>query len=196
MRFIGHSRGAVMVPGFGRTHTVAGYAHRMPGCTAAICLGQLEIIREQVAHRDHMARLLTELISDIPGIIPLPLPDYMNVYSCWMFGLSIDPAQFRCSTAELAQQMDQAGIPGAGTGEYYLMPAALTFLQEKARDGIYPYSMPPASREYSYSAASCPTARDFLKSFIRWATFCEKYQPEHCEIAADIIRSVAERNRI
>jgi len=195
MRFIGHSRGAVMKPGFGRTHTVAGYAHRMPSCTAAICLGQLEIIRDQVAQRDRMARLLTNLISDIPGIIPLPLPEYMNVYSCWMFGLSIDPAQFRCTTAEFAQQMDGAGISSAGMGEYYLMPAALTFLQQKARDKTYPYSMPPASRQYSYSAESCPTARDFLKNFIRWTSFCEKYEPQHCEIAAAIIRKVAQSNR-
>ncbi|HVF10252.1 MAG TPA: DegT/DnrJ/EryC1/StrS family aminotransferase, partial [Abditibacteriaceae bacterium] len=181
-------------PGFGRTHTVAGYAHRMPNCTAAICLGQLEIIRDQVAQRDRMARLLTELVSDIPGITPLPLPDYMNVYSCWMFGFSIHPQQFRCRTAEFAQQIEQAGIPGAGMGEYYLMPAALTFLQQNARDKTYPFSMPPASREYSYSADSCPNARDFLRNFIRWSTFCEKYQPEHCEMAAAIIGEVAERN--
>ena len=194
MRFIGHSRGAVQQPGFGRIHTAAGYAHRMPQSTAAICLGQLEIIREQVAHRDRMARLLTKLIADIPDIVPLPLPDDMNVYSCWMFGFSIDPKQFRCTTAEFAGQLEQAGIPGAGMGEYYLMPAALTFLQQQARDKIYPYSMPPASREYSYSADNCPNAKDFLKTFIRWATFCEKYQPEHCELAAAIIHQVAERN--
>jgi dTDP-4-amino-4,6-dideoxygalactose transaminase len=62
-RFIGHSRGAGSLPGFGRTHVEAGYAYRMPSCTAAISLGQLEIIGEQVAHRDKMARLLTDLIA-------------------------------------------------------------------------------------------------------------------------------------
>jgi hypothetical protein len=30
---------------------------------------------------------------------------------------------------------------------------------------------------------------------IRWSTFCEKYQPEHCELAAEIIRQVADQNR-
>ena len=87
------------------------------------------------------------------------------------------------------------GIPGAGTGEYYLMPAALPFLQERAERGIYPYSLPPASRQHQYSADSTPTARDFLRTFIRWSTFCEKYRPEHCELAATIIRRVADRNR-
>ncbi len=193
VRFLGQSRGAVNVPGFGRHHTAPGYAYRMPQCTAAICLGQLEIIREQVAHRDRMARLLTRLLSDISGVTPLPIPEWVNVYSCWMFGLSLEPGAFRCTPAEFAQHLCDAGIPGAGLGEYYLLPAACTFLDEHARRGVTPYSLPPASREYRYSADSCPTARDFLKTFIRWSTFCEKYQPEHCELAAEIVREVAGR---
>lgn len=194
LRFIGQSRGAVMEPHFGRKHTVAGYAYRMTLSTAAICLAQLEIIREQVAHRDKMVRLLTRLIAEIPGVTPLPIPDDLNVYSCWMFGMSIDPAAFRCDTEEFARQLVEAGIPGAGLGKYYLMPAACVFLGENARKKVYPYSIPPASREYGYSADSCPNAKNFLEYFIRWTTFCEKYQPEHCELAADIVRAVAERN--
>ncbi|HDI00304.1 MAG: hypothetical protein DRP94_00740 [Candidatus Latescibacterota bacterium] len=49
-----------MVSHFGRKHS---YAYRMPQCTAAICLAQLEVVREQVARRDRVARLLNELIS-------------------------------------------------------------------------------------------------------------------------------------
>ena len=195
VRFLGQSRGAEMEPHFGRKHIQPGYAYRMTQSTAAICLAQLEVIREQVAHRDRMARLLTELVGEIPGVTPLPIPGYLNVYSCWMFGFSIDPGQFACSGEEFAKQLSDAGIPGAGQGKYYLMPAACTFLDDHARRKVYPYSIPPASREYRYSADTCPTARDFLQNFIRWSTFCEKYRPEHCRLAADIIRSVAERNR-
>ena len=195
MRFIGQSRGAEMEPGFGRRHVALGYAYRMTQCTAAISLAQLEIVRDQVAHRDRMVRLLTERISEIPGITPLPIPDTMNVYSCWMFGMSIAPEAFKCSAEEFAGQLVEAGIPGAGTGKYYLMPAAVTFLQDRARDKVYPFSIPPASREYRYSADTCPNARDFLEHWIRWSTFCEKYQPEHCELATEIVHKVAEKNR-
>ena len=195
MRFIGHSRGAANEAGFGRKHVVAGYAHRMPSCTAAICLAQLEVIRDNVAHTDRMARLMTDLISEIPGITPLPIPEHTAVYSCWMFGISIDPDAFACTVEELAAQLVDAGIPGAGLGKYYLMPAACTFLDENARNKVYPYSMPPASREYRYSADTCPNASAFLENWIRWSTFCEKYQPEHCELAARIVREVAERSR-
>ena len=195
MRFVGQSRGARMESGFGRKHVELGYAYRMTLCTAAITLAQLEIIRDQVAHRDRMVRLMTEFISEIPGVTPLAIPDYMNVYSCWMFGMSIDPEAFGCSAEEFAGQLVEAGIPGAGTGKYYLMPAAVTFLQDNARDKVYPFSIPPASREYNYTADTCPNARDFLEHWIRWSTFCEKYQQEHCERATEIVRNVAERNR-
>ena len=195
-RLIGQSRGGVEVPGFGRTHTVRGYAHRMTLCTAAISLAQLEIVRPNVAQRDKMARLLTRMVAEIPGVTPLPIPDYVNVYSCWMFGMSIDPDAFRCTGDEFARELREEGIPGAGLGRYYLMPEAVTFLQGNARKKVFPFSRPPASRDYSYGPDTCPTAHGFLQNFIRWSTFCEKYEPEHCEIAAEIIHRVADRNRV
>ncbi len=195
IRFIAHSRGARQREGFGRLHTEPGHAYRMPHCTAAICLAQLEIIQDQVAHRDHMARLLSELIGEVPGITPLPIPDYLTVYSPWMIGLSIDPAQFTCSADEFGAQLAEAGIPGASTARYYLMPEACTFLNRWAEEKAYPYSIPPASREYRYDETTCPTAHEFLDTWIRWATFCEKYTEEHCALAARIVREVADRNR-
>ena len=195
MRFLGQSRGAEMEPHFGRKHTALGYAYRMTQSTAAICLAQLEVIHENVAQRDRMARLLTEKLAEIPGITPLPIPEYMDVYSCWMFSMSIDPKAFRCDAEAFAQQLVDGGIPGAGQGKYYLMPAACTFLEENARNRVYPYSIPPASREYTYSADTCPNARDFLENWIRWSTFCEKYETEHCKLAAQIVREVADKNR-
>ena len=195
IRFIAHSRGAVNDPPFGRRHIEPGYAYRMPQCTAAICLAQLEIIADQVAHIDRMVRLLSRLVDEIPGVSALPIPDWLDVYSAWMFGISLQPGAFACSTVEFAEQLVAEGIPGAGTSEYYLMPEACTFLGRWAAEKRYPYCMPPASREYSYGADACPTARDFLRSFIRWASFGEKYTAEDCELAASIVRRVADANR-
>jgi len=195
MRFYGQSRAGVMEPHFGRKHVAPGFAFRMPQCTAAITLAQLEIVHENVAQRDRMIRLLTRLLAEIPGITPLAIPDYLDVYSCWMVGLQIDPDAFRCDTETFALEMADGGIPGAGIANYYLMPEGLPFLNENARAKRYPYSLPPASREYVYDESTCPTAHRFLETFIRWSTFCEKYEPEHCELAAEIVRAVAERNR-
>jgi hypothetical protein len=142
-----------------------------------------------------MARLLSGLIGKIPGIIPLPIPDYVTVYSAWMFGFSIDPKAFGCDARTFAAQLVEEGIPDAGLGQYYLMPEAMVYLQEKAAKKIYPYSRPPAARDYHYGPETCPTAHAFLENFIRWCTFCEKYEESHCAMAAETIRRVAERNR-
>lgn len=195
-RYMAHSRGAEMRPGFGRVHAAAGMALRMPQCTAALTLAQLEIIHEQVAQRDRMARLLYRLLGEIPGITPLPIPDYVDVYSAWMVGFSVEPGVVRCTSDDFAAQCATAGIPGISTARYYLMPAACTFLQEKADRGIYPYSMPPASRRHRYGGDACPEAQRFLETFVRWATFCEKYEPEHCQLAAEIVRETMDANHV
>ncbi len=195
IRFIGQSRGARMESHFGRKHIAPGYAYRMPQCTAAICLAQLENIKENVKKIDSMSRLLSGLIEGIPGVYPLPLPDYLDVYSCWMFGMTIDSGDFSCSPEEFANQLSEAGIPGAGQGKYYLMPLACTFLEERARNHAYPYSHPPASRNYRYRKEMYPNATAFLDEFIRWSTFCEKWQSEDCQLASRIINTVADGNR-
>jgi len=196
IRFYGQSRGARMRPRFGRVHTVAGNALRMPHCTAAICLAQLEIIRDQVAQRDRMARLITAKLAQIPGITPTPIPDYLDVYSAWMIGFSVERGAFRCDADEFAVQCAEAGIPGISTARYYLMPEACPSLDENARKKAYPYSMPPASREYRYGSETCPNGKAYLDNWLRWCTFCAKYQSEHCDIVARIVSDVAERNRI
>ena len=150
MRFYGQSRGAKMQPHFGRLHVVPGYAFRMPLCTAAVTLGQLEIARDNVAKRDKMIRYQTELMAEIPGIVPLAIPAYQEVYSCWMVCISLAAGAFRCSAEEFGDQLAAEGLTGAGIGNYYLMPEALTFLNENAQAHKYPYSKPPASRDYRY----------------------------------------------
>jgi dTDP-4-amino-4,6-dideoxygalactose transaminase len=194
-RLMAHSRAGEMRPNFGRIHVAPGYAYRMPMCTAAITLAQLEIADENVAKRDRMIRVLYKHLAEIPGITPLAIPSYQDVYSCWMAGFNIDRKQFNISVDDFANQVAEAGIAGAGTGRYYLMPAALPFLTKAAREQTYPYSQPPASRRIEYTGDSCPNAQAFLETFIRFSTFNDRYTEEHCQIAADIVRSVADRNR-
>ncbi len=195
IRFVGQSRGAVNRPGFGRVHQVAGHAFRMTQTTAALCLAQLEVIAEHVARRDRLARLLGELLAAIPGVVPLAIPDSTTVWSAWMVGFSLAPGAFDCDADQFGAELVDLGLTGAGTGRYYLMPAACTFLNEQATRGDYPFSQPPASRRYTYGAETCPEAARFLDSFVRWSTFCEKYEPEHCELAARWVAEVAARHR-
>jgi hypothetical protein len=61
------------------------------------------------------------------------------------------------------------------------------------------HSVPPVNRKIRKRCHShaecCPRARDFLEYWVRWATICAKWQFEHCEQAAAIVSTVAERNR-
>ena len=196
VRFVGQSRGGEMVEHFGRVHTVNGFAHRMTQSTAAICLAQLEIIQPQVEKRDRMIRLLSALLDEIPGVSALPIPPETEVYSCWMAGFTIDLEQFRCDAEEFGAQVAAAGIPGASQARYYLLPAALPYLAEAAERQRFPYSQPPASHTYRYDATCCPNAHELLERFIRWSTFCDKYEPHHCEQAAAIVRRVADEYRL
>ena len=134
-------------------------------------------------------------LSGIEGVTPLPIPDCVTKYSAWMTSFSIDPNAFSCSGQEFADQVLQAGLTGAGQGKYYLMPAAMTFLQEYVDAGKYPYSQPPASRAYHYSSDTCPTAWAFLENWVRSCSISEKWELEHADTVVDIVAQVADANR-
>lgn len=194
-RYVAQNRASAMREGFGRVHTDVGYAYRMPQCTAAICLAQLEAAPEWVARRDAMGRLVYRYLREIPGVKPLEIPAHVDVFSCWMLGFSLEEGAFRCAPAEFGAQVQAKGIATASTAEYYLMPEALEILHRKTAQGLFPYSTPPAQRPYVYNADTCPNARDFMKTFIRWVTLSEKWTEDHCALAAAWIAEVAEANR-
>jgi len=196
LRYIGQSRGAKGVPGFGRTHFDKGLALRMPQCTAAVCLGQLEIIKKQVRNRDKMARLLTAKLKKLDGIIPLLIPDSCTMFSCWMYGFTVIPEKFKCSPFELAEIIKEKGLGNSGMGKYYLMPDALVFLKNNAANKVYPYSLPDAPGEIIYnSEKQTPNAKAFLDTFIRWA-WTEKYTEKHVNIMFNMIKEAVEENLV
>jgi len=55
--------------------------------------------------------------------------------------------------------------------------------------------LPPASRSYKYDGNSCPNAQNFLDTYIRWSSFCERYTVEDCDTASGIVATVAEKYR-
>lgn len=194
-RFMGHARGGEMKPGFGRVHSAPGLALRMPQCTAAVTLAQIEEAPARTAARDRAARRILQGLEKIPDLQPLRVPEHTEVYSCWMLGFGIEPTRFRCTADEFGRQLDEAGLSGASTARYYLIPAALPFLSRRAEEKVWPYDAATASRAYRYDAESTPRAARFLEHFIRWVSFCEKYTDEHADMAVEIVQSVADRNR-
>ncbi len=194
-RFIGHSRGGQMKPRFGRVHTHQGFAHRLPQVSAAVTIAQLEDAEANVTQRDRMIRLMIDELGKIPGILPPTIPDHTERYSCWMASFRIDPERFRCDADQFAEECAEAGIPKIGTCRYYLMPAALPFLSERAERGEWPYSSPPATGQHRYVREDCPNASAYIEHMIRWASFCEKYTEQDVATAVEIVATVAKRHR-
>ena len=67
VRFLSTGRAGVDVPHFGRTHTAFGHAYDMSKMTAALCLAQLETIRDQVDKIDgksNQSDLGTKILDD------------------------------------------------------------------------------------------------------------------------------------
>jgi perosamine synthetase len=194
-RLAGHARGAVLREGFGRMHVTPGLALRIPQCTAAMTLAQLEAAPAHIAARDRDARRVLRGLAGIPGIVPLRTPEATDPLSCWMLGFNLEPGVFRCTADEFGRQLDAAGVPGASTARYYLLPEALPFLRERAERRLWPYDPATTNRVHRYAADTVPRAARFIGSFVRWFTFCEKYTDADCDLAVELVRTVAERNR-
>ncbi|MFC5653248.1 DegT/DnrJ/EryC1/StrS family aminotransferase [Paenibacillus solisilvae] len=185
------ARGAKDFPGFGRKHLYRGIAMRAPQCTAATCMANWEILPPQVENRRKMARLLDEKITGIEGVIPYHVPEHKE-HSYWMYGFSVDPDKFTITPADLANELNKAGIP-CGQGKYYVLPAGVPFLAENVENMVYPYNMPVASRKIDYDANNvCPEAVNFMDNWIRWL-WTEKYTVQHVELMETIIREVCGR---
>lgn len=188
------ARGAINFPGFGRKHLYQGLALRAPQCTAATCLGNWEILPGQVEARKRSAASLDEKIKTIPGVITYEVPEE-RTHTYWMYGFSIDPTKFSCTTAELSEALLEAGIP-CGMGEYYVLPAGVPFLAEKVEEAIYPFNIPTASRKIDYDAERItPNAVAFMKHWIRWL-WTEKYTEKDVELMASLIEEVCSKYRI
>ena len=172
------SRGAENKPGYGRLHVVPGSAMRMPSCTAAINLAQLEILPENVALRDKNIRYIYEMLSSIDGISVEGPKSYQEVFSCWMAGFRIDTGKFGCTPEQFAEACVKRGFSGLGTAYYYLIPQACTFFETYGRN--------------DYGIENYPNAIAYLSNYLRWTTFCEKYTEEDCELVYGIVKAVAD----
>lgn len=188
------SRAGTMKPGYGRMYVEPGIALRMPQCTAAVNLAQLELLRGTVETLNQRARYLYNLLDTIDGVYTEQPKDYQETFACWMALFRLDLDRFDCTLDEFCKECVDMGFTGLGVAKYYLLPQSCTFLAEHARDGVFPYLAPFAQKQYSYDASQYPNAVAFLKNALRWATFSEKYTEEDCQTVYEIVKTVAERH--
>ncbi|MEM2945616.1 MAG: DegT/DnrJ/EryC1/StrS family aminotransferase [Candidatus Hadarchaeum sp.] len=143
-----------------RAYTFLGMNYRMNELTAAVGLAQLRKVDRVVKRRHELGSLLSELIKDIPGIIPAPVTEG-GYHSYWEY-----PFKIAGSDAEgFVKALIGEGIPASYgyTGKpIYLCTEALTRKRTFGTSG-YPFNSPYYGKEIEYKEGLCPVAEEELK---------------------------------
>jgi 3-amino-5-hydroxybenzoate synthase len=92
-------------------HRGIGSNFRMSELQAAVLRAQLKRLPEQLRVRTRNARLLSELLSQVPGVEPLAKLDERDTHSLYMYLFRFDPAQFGNKDAgALSAALREAGV--------------------------------------------------------------------------------------
>ncbi len=134
----------------GRYEYVAlGYNYRLNELAAAIALGQLKRLTENMALRQRNALFLTEALQDIPGLItPTTPPGFRHVWHQYTIRVTPDARQSRDS---LVTALTAAGV---GTGVYY--PHVLTDYPPFAQNPLVKTEGIPEARRAAEEVLSLP----------------------------------------
>jgi perosamine synthetase len=184
------SRGTIGKPGFGRIHVELGFNYRFSSLQSAVGLAQLALLPEQNERRRNSAKKLTEMLRGIEGVSVCSPPSGIDhVY--WLYSIQIDPAKFKTNSDGISQAMVKEGMRDCGTARYYLISEALEFLHksEGKSSAENMTAIKRAVSRHSYSADTCPQAKEHLERTIRWA-WTPDYSVQDIADMAKIIRKV------
>ncbi|MDE6369858.1 MAG: aminotransferase class I/II-fold pyridoxal phosphate-dependent enzyme [Duncaniella sp.] len=85
-------------------HTRIGYNYRLSNISAAIGRGQMMVLRDHIVHRQGLAALYGNLLTDIPGIAVHTAPSLEFEPNYWLTTITIDPEQTGGLTPEQVRQ--------------------------------------------------------------------------------------------
>jgi perosamine synthetase len=172
-------------------HEFLGLNYRMSELQGAVALAQLRKLRPMVEHRVRMAERLRTLLTQVPGIMPLPTtPGATQTY--WRFVLLIDPEVIPGGPQALSSELRSLGV--WSTPNYIRMPAFLC-RNFRARitfgDTAYPYSQYqnkyPLERLEDY-----PGCREGLGRVLV-LPWTERHNATHVDLLAEQISRGVER---
>jgi perosamine synthetase len=186
-------RGSEPVPGYGRVHDSIGANYRYGAVLSAIALGQLEILPEQNRRRTALAARLTEKLAAVPGV-ETPHVIAGSIPTWWLYFVRFRLEEFDADLDTLASALVAEGLPG-GTGRYYLLPEALTYLRDRGHmygQSPFPFDYFPAHDVPVYGSEACPVAREHLSQVFRWP-WTDRYTERDVDDMASMIARVAAR---
>ncbi len=170
-----------------RSYTFLGLNYRMNELTGAVALAQLHKVESVVATMHRLGTLLTQKLSDLPGITPGPAEPKADP-SYWLYAFMItgyDPQEF-------VEALAAEGVPaswGYTVDPVYLCTGAL---KNKRTFGSasYPFDSHYYNGEIEYGPGLCPVAERELKQIGTLRIF-ETWSESDIEDIAQAFRKVA-----
>lgn len=137
--------------------------YRMNELTAAVGLAQLKKVKKVIETRRELARYLTELLQNTPGVTALPTTQGANS-SYWLYAMNLNGV----SPEAFAQEMKKEKIiVSAGyTGKpIYLCSDSLT-IKKTFGDSQFPFNSRVTDKKYEYKEGLCPRAESALNHLV------------------------------
>jgi len=183
-----------------RPYTVhsVGWNYRHQEMPAALARSQLQRLPEYVATGQRNAAILSEKLSDVPGITPPYIPAD-RTSSFYEYRVRLDRAALGYGDMEPTAFRDALGKAllalGVGVELWHTEPAPAfpIFQNREGFGGQFPWTQPPAGRDITYDVADFPEATALLDSSL---VICDMKHPifvqpiEVIEAYAETIREV------
>ena len=164
-----------------RPYTVhsVGWNYRHQEMPAALARSQLKRLPEHIEIGQRNARVLTDLLSEVPGITPPYIPpDRTSIY--YEYRVRLDPAEVGLAGVEPTVFRDAIGkalmATGVGVELWHTEPAPAfpIFRDRTGFGGGIPWTQPPAGRDVTYDPSEFPEAQSLLDSSL---VICDMRHP-------------------
>ncbi len=167
---------------------LVGYNYRLNIMAAAVALQQAKGIKKLTDTRNKRGTKLTELLSDVPGIIPHKvLPKAHCTYWFYLFGL--DPQVIQCDPATFGQALQAEGV-GAWLDNRTVLHWPL-FTEAKTNPWACSFSCPLYQGQVDYSLDNYPGVQTAISQQLRMQ-LNEWWTDKDVRETAQAIRKVAE----
>ena len=109
-------------------HEAIGYNYRMSNICAGIGRGQMTVVKDHIAHHQHVQALYEELLQDVPGITVHKQPSGGYDSNYWLCTITLDP-EVKVKGQEQAYQTVITGAVGGAAGVIHTATSAVTDCQ-------------------------------------------------------------------
>jgi dTDP-4-amino-4,6-dideoxygalactose transaminase len=145
-----------------------GWNYRITEFQAALLRVQLRRLPEQIAHREKMARKLSELLAGIDGVRPLVHDPRTTRHGYHIYMFRFDERRLGLPRAAFLRALEAEGIP-CFSGYTFPLYQNPMFLQKRFINGAFPLGTQyHADLDYASFAAKCPVAERACSSEAVW----------------------------